>query len=525
MEEGFMLAFPEQVLHGQIPNRDFLHLYGPGGLWVLAAIYKAFGTNLVTERTVGLLQHLGIVFGVYALVRRWGRAPALVGALLVVFINITTAGLSALAWNGAVAFGLWALWCLLRAGEVGDDHRARRLLIIGGLLVSMALLYRPDLILAVGLGTGAALWRTDRRRLKWFALGCSLAIVGYLAQAALAGPGHAFKGMFLEPIFTLRGGRSLPIPPIWGRLIGYLQKAAVLRTVGWPFPQFQLAHQLYFWFVLMVVTPLFTLAVAVRAVRRDPERPRARALLVIGLFGLGLCTQGLQRIDQTHLSWVTCVTIATLPAAISELLHGHTLTRPRLDRLKAGATSFGVAFVLLCVLIPGFTMRGYVDVASQSFGKNTMGFRVARKARSFPLARTEIAGPAQQLVDAFDRLDPKPGERLFVGPVDLRHTPYADSFFYFLYPELPPATYFIEMDPFDSEPGSRLPDDVASADWLILSNVWHLWLEPNDSRLYGSDAANQVVRRDFCEVGHFGEIDSLPMYELYRRCSPRKSPT
>src|SRR5205823_7954353 len=27
MEEGFMLVFPERVLHGDIPNRDFLYLY------------------------------------------------------------------------------------------------------------------------------------------------------------------------------------------------------------------------------------------------------------------------------------------------------------------------------------------------------------------------------------------------------------------------------------------------------------------------------------------------------------------
>ena len=45
MEEGFMLVFPERVLAGDIPNRDFLHLYGPGSLWVLAAIYKVFGVQ------------------------------------------------------------------------------------------------------------------------------------------------------------------------------------------------------------------------------------------------------------------------------------------------------------------------------------------------------------------------------------------------------------------------------------------------------------------------------------------------
>jgi hypothetical protein len=44
MEEGFMLVFPERVLAGDIPNVDFLHLYGPGSLWVLAGVYKLFGT-------------------------------------------------------------------------------------------------------------------------------------------------------------------------------------------------------------------------------------------------------------------------------------------------------------------------------------------------------------------------------------------------------------------------------------------------------------------------------------------------
>ena len=30
MEEGFMLYFPERMAKGDVPNVDFLHLYGPG---------------------------------------------------------------------------------------------------------------------------------------------------------------------------------------------------------------------------------------------------------------------------------------------------------------------------------------------------------------------------------------------------------------------------------------------------------------------------------------------------------------
>jgi hypothetical protein len=102
MEEGFMLVFPERVLRGAIPNKDFLHLYGPGSLWVLGGVYKVFGTSLTVERLFGLLQQMAIVFGVFALARRWGRTVAL-GCALLSLLFIVPTGLTALAWVGAVA--------------------------------------------------------------------------------------------------------------------------------------------------------------------------------------------------------------------------------------------------------------------------------------------------------------------------------------------------------------------------------------------------------------------------------------
>ena len=112
-----------------------------------------------------------------------------------------------------------------------------------------------------------------------------------------------------------------------------------------------------------------------------------------------------------------------------------------------------------------------------------------------------------------------PGERLFVGPMDLRRTPYSDASFYFLFPDLVPATYFIEMDPgIAHAEGSRLADDVASADWLILSNVWTDWTEPNDSDRLGPDAPNQVVRDDVCLFDDYGANPAgAPWFGLYER--------
>ena len=76
MEEGFMLVFPQLVAAGKVPHVDFLHLYGPGSLWVLAAIYKVFGATLEVQRMVGWLQHGALVFGLIALIRPPSRARA-----------------------------------------------------------------------------------------------------------------------------------------------------------------------------------------------------------------------------------------------------------------------------------------------------------------------------------------------------------------------------------------------------------------------------------------------------------------
>jgi hypothetical protein len=97
MEEGFMLVFPERVLAGDIPNVDFLHLYGPGSLWVLAGVYKVFGTQLVVERLFALLQQIGVVLGMYGLARYWGRTLALLCGVIALIIIVPPIGLTALA--------------------------------------------------------------------------------------------------------------------------------------------------------------------------------------------------------------------------------------------------------------------------------------------------------------------------------------------------------------------------------------------------------------------------------------------
>ena len=507
MEEAFMMVFPERMLKGDLPNRDFLHLYGPGALQVLMGWYKLVGISLESERTFGLIQHLGIIFALFALARPWGRLAAAAVAGLAVFYVITPIGLTAMAWNGGIALSLWSIVFALRARNSAGPRRS---LITAGVLAGLALTYRPDLAPALILVYGWYLWRNRRWRTVLPA-----AVVGLLpmwVHIALVGPSTAFRGMVTDPVFKLRAGRALPRPPSWGHLDGSLQAIAELVPPWWKLPALSAEKSLFFWFFAMLVVPLVVLWVAVRLWRRA-HTARAAILLGGGLFSLGVMPQALQRPDSTHLSWVTCISFPLLILAVIELVADRQPRTTRRQRVVAGAA---VAVALTFVVAPLFTLRYYLLHVRVGAGNVQPPFPVSRHGRRFYLGDYGPYLASRDVIADLDRLS-EPGQRLLVGPSDLRRTWYSDAFFYYLFPELTPSTYFIEMDPgLANAAGSRLASEVASSDWVILTSFWDGWREPNSSMDYGSDLPNQVLRDKFCEVTSY----QGGLVRLFHRCAP-----
>ena len=153
MEEGFMLYFPERIARGDVPNVDFLHLYGPGSLQVLTGWYGVFGHNLAAERTFGLLQHVGILLALFTLARAWGRLAATAVAALAVFYVLTPDrpdgdGLERRPRPHAVERGRSSLRGVA-ASRRDDPGRRRWAWVAAGVLAGLALTYRPDLVIAV----------------------------------------------------------------------------------------------------------------------------------------------------------------------------------------------------------------------------------------------------------------------------------------------------------------------------------------------------------------------------------------
>jgi hypothetical protein len=502
MEEGFMLAFPERVLAGDVPNRDFLHLYGPGSLWVLAGVMEVFGVSLEVERVVGYLQQLLVAFGVLVLMRPWGRLVATVGAAIAAIIIVPPIGLTALPWVGGVGLGLWAV-----AAGLARPPR----LVAAGLLAGAALLYRPDLVVAVGVAglvLGAGLSGPERKRLAgWTLAGMS----PYLIHIAMAGPGNVVEGLFVEPVFELRPGRALPLPPSWGHFDGFLQRAGLLIEPPWPLPAPPSPAQLSLWFVLLVGSVALLLTAGVVVLRTRGER----RLLVMAAFAAGLLPQAIQRADSTHLAWVSCVPLGFLPAALVELLGRYA---PRLAARRVVAVL--VPLLLLTFLVPHFTLRTWGDYVARSMGlREVATYEIEHRGRSFLYGRRDAVEAVEEMLPDVERLT-EPGQTLLVGPGDLSRTPYSEAFLYYLLPQLPPATRYLEMDPgvADAE-DSGLADEVAAADVVILSSIRDDWDEPNASREFGSEEPNEVLARDFCLRGSYGTgLFGRGLYELYTRC-------
>jgi hypothetical protein len=513
MEEGFMLVFPELVLEGQVPNRDFLHLYGPGSLWVLAGVFQVFGTTLASERVVGFLQQLAVVFGVFALLRPWGRWVAAAGGAMTAVILVPTIGLTALAWTGGLALGLWALDHLLGAADAAaGSSRRRRALMIAGLLAGAALLYRPDLVVAIALSSAVLWWAFERRDRLRFAGGLAITLSPYVLHMAIAGVGNVVDGLVLQPVFELRAGRSLPFPPSWDHFDGFLQRAGALIEPSWPLPAPATPAQLSLWLGLLFAANAALVIMGVRAARRGDRR-----LLALALFSAGLLPQAVQRADSTHLAWVSCVPLGLLPAAVVE---AQRAWRPRWSPQRTAIMAAAVPVVATLALAPTFVWGIYADYVGRSFGFSEIEAGTMRRGdRVFHYGRLDAVAAVNDMLPDVERIA-EPGDSLFVGTGDLRKTPYSEAFLYYLLPELKPATQYIEMDPgIANAEDSGMADELRRADIVILSSIRDDWDEPNESRKFGPNEPNEVIEHDFCLVESYGRgLYGRGLYELYRRC-------
>jgi len=475
MDEGALLVYPELMLKGKLPYRDFETFYGPGNLAVLSAVYASFGgPDIFVERNVGLIYQILAMIAIFAIAQRWNTAIG-AGCMAVAGFLMLPLGLAAYTWIGGVTCALWSIF-------VSTKSESTRCCFLGGLLASCALLFRPDLGPAIIASALPLFFLMQSGRRRSYLGGAFLGVLPFAWLAIVAGPGEILNNLFLFPVLYSSPARHLPIFSADTNLI-----------------------LLFFGHILAAIVNVIGGIIAVRVNRRDPA---ARIILALGLLGLGFTHQAAQRIDLWHVLFAAFVSFGVLPLSIFVI---QSRFRPRQPQISGAILATAVVLVLLESIAPELPAKARAEIIAGIRRESRETVFLAQHRRSFPF----LSMPEAQMVGKIlDRLDEgfSPGQRLFVGPADLRRTNYNDTFIYYLLPQFQPATYFLEMNPGSANrPNSRLAEDIASADWLVLNHDLDIWNEPNASSNFGSDAPMRVVRDQFELCGRFGSRD------LYRR--------
>jgi hypothetical protein len=284
-DEGLLLVYPHLIVQGEVPNRDFEHLYGPADVGVLAGVYSTVGSGVTAERTVGLIYRFLLVVSIFGLAgrNRW-EIGLLAGVISVIFL--AQSSLSAYAWFGAVATSALSLW-ILTAAQTDTSRPSQKTHVactFAGLLAGISLLFRPDLVVAV-LPSSLLLIRFSFSRITW-TLGLIAGLSPYLLLILLVSPEPLFRSLVLDPL-TIEKGRSLPLPPlnsVEGQILYSLLIAALMSCA--------IGAYLFFF---------------------DRKCKRSAALLPLAVFSLGLLPDAIQRADSIHVTRVAAVILALLP--------------------------------------------------------------------------------------------------------------------------------------------------------------------------------------------------------------------
>lgn len=356
-DEGLTLQAARRVAGGEVPYSDFLWAYGPAHLYLLAGLFKVFGTSLLWWRIVRVLFDAGIALVVYAMVRR--EAPmrvALVAWLTAACAMAQPTGANPFA--PALLFTLGAIWFAAQ----GD----RRDLIVAGALCALAAAWRLDFGVYAAIAACAAACAGANVR-RHYVLGASRAA---LAKAALA-PAAVIAAVFaaLSALvylpFVIKDGPA----DAWRDLIGRSLSQGRYWHLPFPFgydgsfrlwPPGSLAHDLkdvlafYIPLLLVIGVALALIAIAVRRLQREP--------LLVGLAVLGLTYVAylLSRTDEFHSTPLIVVLAALLPPlALRVPMRGAVV----LALVVLALLAYGVSNRMSALFGPPDLVRVHVPVA------------------------------------------------------------------------------------------------------------------------------------------------------------------
>lgn len=327
-DDGFFVQHAQRILEGQVPYRDFWTHTTPASIYLLAAMFKVFGSHWILTRLLATTLILAQAAMVYALIRRLSpsRLLASLGFCLIVAPSAWNPFYSHHHVSAVLALGstfAWWQWMETRRLKFVALAAAADALVVWSSQNKGALLVLAGVLILLAVGP-------HERRERLRALGTYAGVGGIftiLLVAFLLATGA--WGEFLNDcvVFVARDytqSSSVPYGTTYNHASGW-RGIVVTSSVAW----------------YIVATPLALLVESVFFVRDRRKLPSTALLLVQGWAAFGAA---LHRPDVDHLLYVCHLPTVLLLVRLGSLA-GMRAGREARDR------AIGWGAIVLLVLV------------------------------------------------------------------------------------------------------------------------------------------------------------------------------
>lgn len=470
-DEAILLVYSKQLLNSRLPFVDFSAVYPAGSYAVVGPLVSVFGNQLLVVRILSLVGLIATMWAVWSLFasRRTARLIA-IASLCVTWPPF------AIVWSLAATCLSVSIALILSA------RSATWRIFLGSFFLGLAFSIRFDFSLAAVVllvlllfarPVGVIMWPEHMVASVRWRLVCVLPAFLLGAAPALLNIGFLVTrgdvGRFLRDTSAIRLGRALPLQ---------YQLNEVLTVAGFA-----------------AVSITFVVLTA-RRWKVSTRMSRVTAVWLVSVTPLA-CLQFLQRADVWHMWMVLSILGPPVLLALSLLAWDPAVVAT--FRSSTSLDVLGLSGLVLLVWINWSNLVSFHPREIASSIVNTVPTVEVCGEPSYCLPLSPES--ASDLEPVLSMIRQRPGRSLFEGPSDLRTAFTGRNWVYALFPENPPCSFYLEMNPGSSNGSdSHLADELAGCDLLLLDDSYNALHDEHSNVNYGSDQPNAVVKRSFHEL-------------------------
>ncbi|NQU95520.1 MAG: glycosyltransferase family 39 protein [Candidatus Omnitrophica bacterium] len=493
-DEGIVTVGAERILHGEIPYKDFfIIMYPPGQFYLIAFLYKIFGTSLETGRIYTCFIHVLIAMCVFLIGRALTKKTVVPLILWIISLSCLAPrmGLAPFPiWPG-MAFSLLSVFLFMKYLEKGKLN----FVVFSGLAVGLAALFRHDMACYAFLAilAGFILYRRRIKEASVFILSSFVVPLPVFLYLSLK---SAFRDMFESLlVFTFSH-----------------HEAAAL---SFPKPCFNLNmifHQsLYFIKVNQYYIPLIIFAfVAIFLIKEFLVKrkfgKKEITLFVLLVFGALCFNQVRVRTDPAHLLTSIYPAILLFGFILDNALFNRRMTRAERVAFRSFAILIGALFLLLFVKNVD---KSFKNVFRKPYRGDVLLTRFDRGAVYIPKAQRDDIVNTVSFIKANTSVD----ESIYVGNIVHWRDEYGGNMLLYFLSERLPLTKYYELAPgLTTQPHvhAEIIESLSNEkiNIIVLQDIALPEEGPVDSDLLSLD---EHIKRNFKQVKKFGK------YNIYKR--------